>query len=143
ELDFLPRLLRVQVESHAAQVAAYLGRRFLEREVEALFTAPAGRQHHLDAERRLPGARTAGDEDAAATVRSAAQQAVDARMPGRQSLRGRLVAQAELRNRQDAEPRGADGDRISVRAVHRAAILDDAQAAGRALLVHSLIEEHD
>ena len=93
---------------------------------------------------RLAGARRSGDQHAAAAVDPrAAEHGVEPGDAGGDPLVGRLVPQAQRGDRQDGDAVLVDQEGILVGAVGGAAVLDDAQPAGRELLGDAVVEQDD
>ena len=122
----------LQVDADRAHVAHDLRGRFLEREIQAALAAPAGRIDEMRREAGLAGAGRARHQHRCCRGRSpAAQHVVELGDAGRDALLGRIVVERDGRDRQDRDAALVDQERILVRAVGRAAILDDAQPPGR------------
>ncbi len=101
-----------------AHVADDLALRLLEREVQAALAAAAGGVGEVGGQAGLARPRRAGDQDAAAAVEAlAAQHGVEPRDPRRDPLGGRLVVQAQRRDRQHGEAVLVDQERVLVGAV--------------------------
>ena len=133
-----------QVEADGAHVADHLAFRLLEGEVQAALAAAAGGVGEVRRQAGLAGARRAGDEHAAAAVDPrAAEHGVEPGDAGGDPLVGRLVLQAQRGDRQDGDAGLVDQERVLVGAVDRAAVLDDAQPAGRELLGDAVVEQDD
>ena len=133
-----------QVQADGAHVADELALRLLEGEVQAALAAAAGGVGEVGGQARLAGARRSGDEHAAAAVDPrAAEHGVEPGDAGGDPLVGRLVLQAQRGDRQDGDAVLVDQEGVLVGAVGGAAVLDDAQPAGRELLGDAVVEHDD
>ena len=118
-----------------------LGRLFKE-EAEAPFAPTARRIEKVGGQTRLPGPRGTGNENrAAAIVALATEHLVESRNPGRHPFQRGLVLKGQRRNRQHADPLDVDEERILVRAVVGAAVLDHTQAPCGDLIVNAVVEQ--
>ena len=132
----------LEVDADGPHVPQELLRGFLEQEAQAAFAAAAGGIEEVGREARLAGAGGAGDEYRAATiVACAAEHFVEPRDAGRHPVHRRLVLKRQRRDGQHTDAVGVDEEWILVRAVMRAAVLDDAQPARRDLIVNAVVEE--
>ena len=119
--------------------------RLLEGEVQAALAAAAGGVGEVGGQARLAGAGRAGDEHAAAAVDALARRAW--RRAGGRRWRSAprdasccrpsdVIGRTEM-------PCLVDQERVLVGAVDGAAVLDDAQPAGRELLGDAVVEQDD
>ena len=130
-----------KVDADRAHVAHDLARRFLEGEIDALLTAPAGRIGKMRGNAGLAGPGGAGHQQAAtAEIALAAEHAVEFGNAGGDDVPRRRVIQIDRGDRQDGDALLVDQERIFVGAVGGAAILHDAQAAGGDLVGDPLVE---
>ena len=136
--------MRLEVDSHRTHVADDLVGRFLEGEVEASLAAAAGRVHERGAERRFSRPREAGNQHAGAAVIAAkTKHRVETGDARRHRLLRDRITEAGRGDRHHADPLVVDQERIFVRAVGRAAVLDDAQSTGRDLVLDPVVEQDD
>ena len=133
----------LQIDADRCHVANDLGLGLLEGEVQGALPATAGGVAELRGQRRLAGAGGAADEHGAALVEaSVTEHRVEPGDAGRHPLGGHAVAQTERRDRQHRDTGRADQERVLVRPVQRAPVLQDPQPPGRRLLGHAVVE-HD
>src|SRR5690606_2395741 len=133
---------RAKIDADGAQVALDLRRRFLESEVHGLLAATARGIDERAGERRLARPGSAAHEDAAPpVVPTATQEFVQRVEPARDALLARLVIEPDRGHRQDVDPPFIDEEGVLVRAVRRAAVLDDPNATSGDLIGDTVVEE--
>lgn len=115
-----------EVDPHRCHVAHDLGRGLLESEVQRPLATLAGRDAELGRDSRLARSGGAADEHRAPAVKTfAAEHLIEAFHPAGHSLHRSRVLQADGGDGQDGHTIGADQEWILVRAMERAAVLQD------------------
>ena len=133
----------LEIQADGLHVPHDLVGRFLEGEVQALLAAAAGRIDEVRGQAALAGAGRAGDQDRAAAIDAlAAQHRVQPRDPGRDPLVATPGASSPSDVIGSTEmPRSSMMNGYSLVPWVDAAVLDDAQAAGRDLLDHAMVQQ--
>ena len=139
------RTWRRRSQADGIHVAHDLFGGFLEGDVQSAFSGGAAGVGKMSGERGFAGAGGAGDQHGRAFVKACAfQHVVEICNAAGNALGGNLVIEAQRgTSGKNGKTFVIDEEGIFVGAVGRAAILDDAHAAGGDLFVYAMIEEDD
>ena len=129
-----------QVEADRTHVANQLFGRLLEGEEQGLLSALAGGVRHEGADAGLARACGAADHHRRPAVDATGQHLVETRDARGDPLGRRFIGQAHGRDRHHHEPTLGDQEGKLVRPVEGTAVLDDAQASGRDLVVDAVVQ---
>src|ERR1051326_3705765 len=131
----------LQIDSDGSHVAHELGGRFLESEKKALFATPACGISKMRGDTGLPAAGHSGNEHRAAPeVSLAFQHRIETGDPGRNTLRGGFMGEAERTEGKDRYAFLLNQERILVRAVGGSPVFYDPQAPGGKLVRDAMIQ---